>query len=440
MVRGKNRIPYWIDRRLTGLAEPEYDATISFGLPIEPEDSQYGKYRVYTPTAWSQELTEQIYHLNTQGQLDPMAEEPFDLEDTLQKLVADHPKLLSGEQINPNDPRRWILIRREQGIADTEDGSYRWALDHLLIDQDAIPTLVETKRSDNSEIRRTVVGQMLDYAAFARRTWKVQDIRRDFEESENIAGRNPDDTLTKLLRLDGEPDADEFWQRVETNLRAARLRLLFVADDIPDELTRVVEFLNEQMPGIEVLAVEIKQFLGATGKTLVPRVIGRTTANPDKPSKGSRTKLSHDEFLAQMPSPQVRQAAEQLMNVAKERGGFVYFGSKGISIRCHCPAWPRALSLVWIYPFPGRTGWSVAKEFTFGMTLWDMGKQPAELLEILKGWSAQFEGDTFVTRASSSDIDAWSITHKDAVGNIDLLAERLATVLTSLQRLGPAHE
>ena len=46
MVRGKNRIPYWIDRRLTGLAEPDYDATISFGLPFEPKDSQYGKYRL----------------------------------------------------------------------------------------------------------------------------------------------------------------------------------------------------------------------------------------------------------------------------------------------------------------------------------------------------------------------------------------------------------
>ena len=32
-----------IDRRLTGLAGPDYDATISFGLPIEPEDSQYGE-------------------------------------------------------------------------------------------------------------------------------------------------------------------------------------------------------------------------------------------------------------------------------------------------------------------------------------------------------------------------------------------------------------
>ena len=46
MVHGKKRIPYWIDRRLTGLAGPEYHAIISFGLPIEPEDSQYGKYRL----------------------------------------------------------------------------------------------------------------------------------------------------------------------------------------------------------------------------------------------------------------------------------------------------------------------------------------------------------------------------------------------------------
>ena len=46
MVHGKNRISYWIDRRLTGLAGPDYDAPISFGLPFEPEDCQYGKSRV----------------------------------------------------------------------------------------------------------------------------------------------------------------------------------------------------------------------------------------------------------------------------------------------------------------------------------------------------------------------------------------------------------
>ena len=46
MVHGKNRIPYWIDRRLTGLVGPDYDAAISFGLPYEPEDSQYGESRI----------------------------------------------------------------------------------------------------------------------------------------------------------------------------------------------------------------------------------------------------------------------------------------------------------------------------------------------------------------------------------------------------------
>ena len=157
-----------------------------------------------------------------------------------------------------------------------------------------MPTLVETKRSNNTEIRRSIVGQMLDYAAYARRTWKIDDIRRAFED----AGPNPDDALSELLQSESEPDVDDFWQRVETNLRAARMRLLFVADDIPDELAHVVEFLNEQMPGIEVLAVEIKQYRGKSGKTLVPRVIGRTAAIADKVSMGSRKKMSRDEFLA----------------------------------------------------------------------------------------------------------------------------------------------
>ena len=61
MLYDCKRISYWIDRRLTGLAGPDYDATISFGLPFEPEDSQYGKSRVMSaetnrraerPRAW----------------------------------------------------------------------------------------------------------------------------------------------------------------------------------------------------------------------------------------------------------------------------------------------------------------------------------------------------------------------------------------------------
>ena len=37
---------YRIDRRLTGLARPDYDAAVSFGLPFESKDSQYGESRL----------------------------------------------------------------------------------------------------------------------------------------------------------------------------------------------------------------------------------------------------------------------------------------------------------------------------------------------------------------------------------------------------------
>ena len=53
MLYDCKRISYWIDRRLTGLAGPDYAATISFGLPLEPEDSQYGKSRLSTSSALS---------------------------------------------------------------------------------------------------------------------------------------------------------------------------------------------------------------------------------------------------------------------------------------------------------------------------------------------------------------------------------------------------
>ena len=46
MLYDCKRISCWIGRRLTDLAGPDYDAAISFGLPLEPEDSQYGKSRI----------------------------------------------------------------------------------------------------------------------------------------------------------------------------------------------------------------------------------------------------------------------------------------------------------------------------------------------------------------------------------------------------------
>ena len=99
----------------------------------------------------------------------------------MQKLLADHPDLLAGDQINAEQPRRWLLVTREMAVPGEQDGAGRWSLDHLFLDQDAIPTLVEVKRSTDTRIRREVIGQMLDYAANAVAYWPVEEIKAKFE-------------------------------------------------------------------------------------------------------------------------------------------------------------------------------------------------------------------------------------------------------------------
>jgi hypothetical protein len=59
-------------------------------------------------------------------------------------------------------------------------------------------------------------------------------------------------------------DPDAFWLDAKTNLQAGRIRLIFVADQIPAELQRIVEFLNGPMDPAEVYAIAIPQYVGAT--------------------------------------------------------------------------------------------------------------------------------------------------------------------------------
>ena len=128
---------------------------------------------------------------------------------------------------------------------------------------------------------------MLDYAANAVAYWPVERIQAQFEATAASEGLNPDEQLASFL--DDGVDPDEFWQRVKTNLQAWKVRMLFVADEIPPELRRVVEFLNAQMDPAEVLAVEIKQYVGPGRKTLVPRVMGQVAeAGRRTPGKGAR--------------------------------------------------------------------------------------------------------------------------------------------------------
>ncbi|MCC5898252.1 MAG: hypothetical protein JJU32_10100 [Phormidium sp. BM_Day4_Bin.17] len=237
-----------------------------------------------------------IYLIQDDEQLVEMSEQAYESEEQLQELLETYPNLLAGDQIDTALPRYWLLVRRETPIPTEEDGAARWSVDRLFIDQNAIPTLVEVKRIDNSRIRQEVIGQMLDYAANASIYWPIDTIVSQFETNCREQGRDPEEVFEEFLGEDA--NEERFWQKVKTHLQAGKIRLVFVADRIAPELRRVVEFLNEQVDPAEVLALEVKQYADhfpEALRLLVPRVLGQTAEARLKKSSATRERRRWDE-------------------------------------------------------------------------------------------------------------------------------------------------
>lgn len=243
-------------------------------------------------------MEEQIFILNNNQSLVELNESEFVTEKQFQELLENYPKLISGSQINPDNPRKWILISREFGVPNEEAGNNIWSIDHLFIDQDGIPTLVEVKRSSDTRIRREVVGQMLDYAANAVTYWSLNEIRNKYEKYCETINIDPEIKIQELIDETG--DIEKFWDTVGTNLKAGKIRMLFIADKIPKELQRIIEFLNEQMTPAEVLGLEIKQFGNETIKTLVPRVIGQTSSAQIKKGLREYNQWTEETFFEEL--------------------------------------------------------------------------------------------------------------------------------------------
>jgi hypothetical protein len=229
-----------------------------------------------------------------------LKESEFEKEKFLQDFLTQNPALLSGDQMDPGNPRRFILIGTEAGIAIAKGGGNYFSLDHLFIDQDGIPTLVEVKRSSDPRLRREVIGQILEYAANASAFWGVTEIRTMFERR---LGNDPQKIQQELEILTlGDETPDVIWNRVDQNLQDKRLRLVLLADKIQPETQRIIEFLNEQTREIEVYAIEVRYYTGGGIKTLVPRVLNPSATKAEKRSIAATRgeSWSNDRFYADL--------------------------------------------------------------------------------------------------------------------------------------------
>ena len=220
----------------------------------------------------------------------------------LQLILENNPNLLPGEQINPNDPRRWLMIEREMPVPDPSSGSDRWSIDFFFVDQSGMPTFIECKRYDDSRSRREVIGQMFDYAANGHYYW-TQSVMRDLAEKNASAKGLSLEEAIQSIRPDDDLGVDDFFQRIEDNLREGQVRLVFFLEESSMELRSVVDFLNKQMERSEVLIVEARQYLHEGTRIVVPTLFGyteeaRQVKRTVTVTSGSRRKWDQESFFA----------------------------------------------------------------------------------------------------------------------------------------------
>lgn len=221
------------------------------------------------------------------------------LESKLQEIVEKNPDLLSRAW--DDQPRRLFLVQREQEVTAAEDEGNAFSLDHLLVDSEGVPVLVEVKRSTDTRIRREVAAQMLDYACRAS-GWSIERLKECFRRN-------------NALRPDAETffDDEEFWNRVSANLEAEHFRLVFVADRIPETLRILIEFMDRAMNNIEVYGVELKPYRTADGAMLLSsNIIGNSLAIRAKPTYQTRqtTSWTQETFMERVQNTMGGKAVE----------------------------------------------------------------------------------------------------------------------------------
>lgn len=203
-------------------------------------------------------------------------------ESTLQSLLEQYPELISLQDIQ-DDPLPLVPIGLETSVP---SGS----IDLLFCDASGVTTLVETKLAKNPQVRREVVGQIIEYAAFlhdidasdleeiaekylSKKTRKYESKARTFKEH-----------YLDHVMSDNTDDADVAFESFKSNairyLRDGRIRLVIVVDEIVDSLRTTVSFLNLHST-FEIVVLQLKRFSTEDKRDMfVPTLFGFAPPKP----------------------------------------------------------------------------------------------------------------------------------------------------------------
>jgi hypothetical protein len=243
----------------------------------------------------------------------------YTAETELQKLLAESPSLISVGEILEGAPPLLAAIR-EVGLPGS--GS----TDILAFNERGDVVIIECKLAANQEIKRKVIAQVLEYGAYL---WGM-----NYEELNQKVYMRANKNLAELVgELSGDPewDEEEFRTTIEENLANGSFVLVIAVDEINEELSRTIRFLNTcGDPKFAFTALEMKRFHKDNTEILVPHIYGTLTQSKSKLESRKRKQWTESEYFASVQdqlSPYEIEVISNLYQWTKVNADRVWFGT-----------------------------------------------------------------------------------------------------------------
>ena len=239
----------------------------------------------------------------------------YPLEDDLQLLLSE-----GSAELVPVDPAAGdahVVFARE---VPTISGP----IDLVGIGSSGSITIMECKLAKSHQIKREVVGQVLDYAAAL---WEIEPAKFTAAFARK-AGSDPFEALREKLNGADPPwDEEACRSEVARRLQEGDFRLLIAVDRIDPELRRIIKFVNSRGSGashLQLVALAFPRFAEGTTQVIVPETYG------DEISPPSGTAPSRDWTEAAVLEDLAAQGDDVLAIVTEFRA---WAGSRGYRIR-----------------------------------------------------------------------------------------------------------
>lgn len=261
-------------------------------------------------------------------------------ERELQRILAEAPNLIPVEELR-DDASPLMVAIREFGLPGSGN------TDILAFSADGDIALLECKLESNADIKRTVIGQIFEYAAYLS--------EMDYETLNDRVRQQRGEDLTELVRASlGSTDWDEeaFRSGVTDCLEQGRFMLIIGVDRINEELSKTVRFINGfGHSSFSLHALEMQRYAGEGVEILVPHLHGPTRVS--RPSS-ERRQWTWERFLSVAQAANasdVVAAMKDLYEWSRSIGARAFFGNGKVtgSFTFHCLKEGRVVSIFSVY-------------------------------------------------------------------------------------------